>query len=210
MDILSPVIGEYLLKLAGHSHPVLLKLEKLARERGFPIIGPEAGRLIHILVRLQKPREVFELGSGFGYSALWAATALENGARIHLTDDSHELIEAARENFREAGLLEKAVFHEMDALQAYRKYGHNSSFVLVDMYKQLYPEAFRVIREILPVGGVVIADNLLWNGKVLSENRDSETDGIIEFTRMLWSDRDFTPVLLPVRDGIGIAVRISR
>jgi caffeoyl-CoA O-methyltransferase len=210
MRILDPAVAGYLEKLATHEYRVLNEIEKIAEKESFPIIGPEAGRLIYVLVKASRPKVVFELGSGYGYSALWAAMALEDGAKVHLTEDQAELVSSSKKYFEKAGLLSKAIFHQMDALEAYRKFGGAATFVLVDLFKPLYPEAFKAIKEMLPVGGLVLADNLLWSGRVVSRKLDDTACAIVEFTKKLWSDRDFVPAFLPVRDGVGVAIRVSK
>src|SRR4051812_39004713 len=108
MDIVDPLIDDYLLHLAGSPDPVEAEMRRYADERdGFPIVGPVMGQLIGQLARIVQARRVFEVGSGFGYSAFWLARAIEPGGTVTLTDFDRENLEKARGWLGKAGLLDR-------------------------------------------------------------------------------------------------------
>src|SRR5438105_11136295 len=105
LDIVDPLIEEYLLRIAGSPDPVEAEMRRYADERdGFPIVGPVLGRLLGQLTQMVSARRVFEVGSAFGYSAFWFARALEAGGTVTLTDKDRDELERARAYLSQAGL----------------------------------------------------------------------------------------------------------
>lgn len=208
IEIVDPRIHEYIDRLLVRDNSVLKEMESLARETHFPIIGEQVGRLLFILTRTLQAQRIFEMGSGFGYSAYWFACALPDSGKVFQTDRQPQNAEKARAFFQKAGLLSKTEFLIGDALELIETTPGPFDIVLLDLEKQDYPAALKKAKAKLKRGGLLIADNALWSGAVLDEtSKDLETIGIQEFTKELFHDPDFFATLLPVRDGVAIALK---
>jgi len=209
MGFVDPAVAGYLAELAVRGEdPLLAEMREYGRERNFPLIGPQAGRFLHQLVLLMGARRVFEMGSGYGYSALWFARALPEDGEIWLCDGSAENIAKAREFLARDGQDRKAVFltgYAQDLLQATPGL---FDILFCDIDKEQYPDAYELARRHLRVGGALVIDNLIWGGDVADpENEELTTRGIRAFTDRMWESPEFFSSLLPVRDGIGLCVR---
>ena len=204
--ITDPKINEYLMRLSEEDDRHVLEMERIAREKGFPIVDRLVGRLLFILTRLKSPKLIVELGSGFGYSAYWFAKALDRG-RIVLTDYSEDNMSYAKRLFRETGLIRKAEFRTGNALEIAREY-KNIDILFIDIDKHQYPDAVRALMPNLNRNALIIADNTLWYGRVAGKNRDRETLGIKRFNEYLFNDPDFMTVIVPLRDGVLVAYKL--
>jgi predicted O-methyltransferase YrrM len=205
-------IGEYHAKLSEHGDPVLLRLEEEARQEHFPIIGPAAGKFCYLMARAIGATRIFEMGSGYGYSTLWFAKAVrENGGgEVHHTVWSESLHERAKSNVEEAGYSDLVQFHLGEAVSALRNAEGPFDIVFNDIDKDGYPASLPVMKEKLRVGGLILIDNMLWHGRVWdADDHDESTEGVREFTRLLQEDKDFVFQLIPVRDGVIAALRVS-
>ncbi len=211
MELISPTVSTYLEQLAYHGDPVLADMEERARQDGFPIVGPVAGRICYQIARMIGARRVFELGSGYGYSTLWFARAVaENGGgEVHHTVWDEALSGAARAYVRRAGLEHIVRFHVGEAVEVLRDAPGEFDLVFNDIVKDQYPASIPVIRDKLRVGGVLIVDNMLWSGRIFNiADTGPSTEGVREATRLLFTDRDFVATLLPVHDGLVVALRV--
>lgn len=205
-------ICDYHAQLSQHDDPTLLRMEEEARKERFPIIGPASGKFCYLMARAINARRIFELGSGYGYSTLWFAKAVrENGGgEIHHTVWSDDLHNRARANIEEAGYSDLVRFHLGEAVQTLSDTEGPFDIVFNDIDKDGYPASLPVMKEKLRVGGLILIDNMLWHGRIFDpEDRDESTEGVREFTRRLQEDKDFVFQLIPVRDGIITALRIS-
>jgi predicted O-methyltransferase YrrM len=187
-------------------------MEADAATTGFPIIGPAAGQLCRLVARLAGARSVFELGSGFGYSTAWFAQAVrENGGGVvHHTVWDEGLSARARRHLAVLGLADLVRFTVGEAVAALRRMPGPYDLVFCDIDKAGYPDALEVISRSLRPGGVLVADNLLWSGRVLDDgDRTPDTNGIREFTRRVVSDPAWTASIVPIRDGVLVAQRTA-
>ena len=208
MDIVNPAIEEYLRRILPSGDEVASEMERLAERRRFPIVGPLVGRLLYVLARSIGARDVFECGSGFGYSALWFARALPDDGRVVLTEGSAENCASARGFLGRAGLMAKAVIEKGDALEILPRYEGPFDIIFCDIDKRDYPRVHPVMKPRLRPGGLFICDNMLWSGRVASEeHQDENTRGIRELTRLLYSDAELETTLLPLRDGVSVSRR---
>ena len=206
MDLIQSEIDGYLGRWAANDDPVLAEMERLASERGFPIVGPQVGRFLLTLARSIDARQVLELGSGFGYSAWWFATAVGPGGRVILTEGSEENGAAARSFLDRAGLGARVEVRVGDGLQIAREYDGPFDIVFNDIDKHDYPRALPVALERLRPGGLFITDNMLWQGRVLDETtRDASTRGVLELTRELYAHPDLDTTIVPLRDGVSVS-----
>jgi predicted O-methyltransferase YrrM len=210
MAIFPDDVAAYLKQLAlKDEDPLLAEMHALAAERGFPIIGPEVGRFLSQLVHLMGARRIFELGSGFGYSALWFARALPEGGEIFVTDGDAANIDLARGFHAQAGVAGKVTYltgYGQDLLQVTPGL---FDIVFCDVDKEQYPEVYDLLRKHLRVGGAFVIDNLLWSGRVANpEHKEETTMGIRAFTERMWESPEYLSSLLPIRDGVGLSVRL--
>lgn len=212
MPITDPRIEDYLMQLAGEDDPHLLEMEKMAREMGFPIVDRLVGRLFGLLTRLKQPRLIVELGSGFGYSAYWFARALgqisEKTGTVVLTDYAERNIAHARRLFEATGLADRAEFRVGNALEIGKEY-QDIDLLFIDIDKYQYPEAIEAMLPLLNSNALVIADNALWSGRVLEPEPDKDAEGIRQFNQFMFCHQDFFTTLVPLRDGVLLAYKLS-
>ena len=203
----APRIEAYLAGAIPPRDEILAEMERYAAERDFPIVGPQVGRLLALLAGLIRAERVFELGSGFGYSAYWLCRALGPGGRVIATDGREENAARAREFFGRAGLADRLEFRVGEARDVLRRTPGPFDLILVDIDKAQYPEAFDLAVPRLRPGGLLIADNMLRDGRVLETPPDEGTAGVLAYTRKAMEHPDLWTVILPVRDGVGVSWR---
>ncbi len=210
MDIVDPGIEDYLRRLYDDADPVRLEMEALAAERKFPIVGPLVGRHLGVLARAIGARRVFELGSGYGYSALHFARAVGEGGEVHCTELDAGNVALAEQFLGRAGVWSRVTYHREEATAALRRVGGTWDIVYVDIDKDGYPATVDLAYDHLRPGGLMITDNVLWSGRILEGKDDGSamTSGIKEFTRRLFAHRGFLTTIDPTRDGVAVALRL--
>ncbi len=184
-------------------------------ERGFPAIhvSPLEGRILALLARLIGAERLLEVGTLGGYSALWLMALLGEGARLITLESDPGHAALAREAFRRAGEEKRIELREGDARRMIRDGlladpdGRGSfDLVFIDADKEGYPYYLEAACELLKPGGLLLADNAYWEGKVVDASAcDAATEAIRLFNRRLADDQRFEAVLLPVRDGLAAA-----
>jgi predicted O-methyltransferase YrrM len=215
VDIVDPRIEEYMRSLLErHDEPVLLEMEAEGKERGFPIIGRLVGVTVEVLARSVGAARVFELGSGFGYSAYWFARAVGQGGEVHCTDGDPGNEAKALDYLSRAGLEEPIRWHVGDAVTNLNAVEGEFDVVYNDIDKTGYPDAWRAARERIRVGGLYLCDNVLWSGAVADplgdHGRDAETtNAILEHNRMVADDERYISTIVPTRDGVFVALRLT-
>lgn len=209
-EIVNPRIEGYLRELYEDDDPVRREMEELARQRKFPIVGPLVGRLLQVLTRAIGGRKVFELGSGYGYSALHFARAVGEAGVVHCTELSEENVRLAEGFLTRAGVWKRVTYHREEATAALRRTGGTWDIIYNDIDKDGYPATVDLAHAHLRPGGLFISDNVLWSGRVLEGESDGSaaTQGIVEFTRRLFAHRGFLTAVNPTRDGVAVALRI--
>ncbi len=207
IEITHPKVYDYLEKTLSEDNPILKEMGDYGRAQGFPIIGAQAGRMLCFLAQSIHAKNVLELGSGFGYSAFWFALAVGEGGKVIMTEGKESNQARAREYFTRAGMLDRVEFNVGDALEIAKGYAGPFDVIFCDIDKHDYPKAFAIAREKLRVGGILIYDNMLWHGRVVDQ-KDAETEAILETTRLLMSADDFFTTLVPLRDGQSISLRV--
>ncbi|MEK7775619.1 MAG: O-methyltransferase [Candidatus Zixiibacteriota bacterium] len=203
----SEAIDKYLLKMTPARTGVLCEMEAYGKRRGFPMIGPLAGRLLYQLARSIKAKRIIELGSGFGYSAMWFAMAAGPKGHLILTDNDSANRDAALEFFKRARLRCTIEYHVGDALEIAKGISKKCDILLNDIDKKDYPETIPIAARLVRKEGLFITDNLIWSGRVMNSRQDRQTKAIVDFTRRLYRDERFFTTIMPLRDGIAIATR---
>ena len=208
MEITEPKIDEYLEDLLPARDKVLEEMEAYAAERDIPIIGPVVGRFLYQLVRLVKAKTIFELGSAIGYSTIWIARAAGEGATVYYTDGDPEKAKRATQYIERAGVRDRVRILTGDALTLFGQTPGTFDIIFCDIDKEGYPEAFRKAVPRIRKGGLLLADNVLWHGRVVEPPQDAATRGILEFNRLIYSSPDLFPTILPVRDGFAVCEKL--
>ena len=206
--ITNPRINRYLLEVQRRRHPILRPMEAYAERHGFPIIGPIVGRVLYQLARTIGARRVFELGSGYGYTAVWFALAVGPKGRVVMTEGDPKNSSRAMRYLKRARLAARVTPLVGDALGYLARERGTFDVILNDIDKWQYPEVFPVARKRLRRGGLLITDNMLWSGRVLRRRADRNTRGIQELTRLLYNAPDFYTTLLPIRDGVTVSLKL--
>jgi predicted O-methyltransferase YrrM len=210
MNFLDERVAGYMEGLAsGDDEPVLLEMEELARRENFPIIGRLCGRVLELLARSIGATRIFEMGSGYGYSAYWFSRATGPNGEIHLTDTDPDNEAKARDFLGRAGLLDPIRYHVASAFDAFEETDGEFDIVYCDINKGDYPEAWQRGAERVRVGGYYICDNMLWSGRVVEAEKDEWTAAIHETNKLAFADERFRSVIVPIRDGVLVSLRVA-
>jgi caffeoyl-CoA O-methyltransferase len=205
--IVNPEIERYMHSLLPPRDAVLAEMEAAAARRNIPIIGPAVARVLAQLVMITGARRIFELGSAIGYSTIWLARAAGPGAEVHYTDGSAANAREAQGYFDRAGVASVIQVHVGDALASFNQTAGKFDFIFNDVDKDGYPAVLAAVPSRLKAGGIFVSDNTLWHERVL-EPQDPTDRAVVQFNRKLYESPQFFTTLLPIRDGIAIAVRV--
>ena len=210
IPVVEKAVEQYLYKLLPRSEPVLREMEEFARRRNVPIVGPAVGRLLALLVKLASAERIFEMGSAIGYSTIWLARAAGRGAEVFYTDGNPENAQRARRYFRRAGVARRIHVLVGDAVNLIDAVPGKFDLIFNDVDKHQYPAVFRKALPRLRRGGLFIADNTLWSGRVAhnAKSEDRATRGIQEFNRLIYRSRQLFPVIIPLRDGVAVCRKL--
>jgi predicted O-methyltransferase YrrM len=210
-DIVLPRVARYLEQMLPERGEVLAAMEREAHRRNIPIVGPSVGRLLASLAAATNARRVFELGSAIGYSTLWLALGAHPRARIHYTDRSDAFAEEARVYLDRAGFIKQVKFHvAADAVDALSLVPGEFDLIFNDIDKTGYTRALEAAIPRLRIGGIYVADNCLWSGRVTDGRaRDPETRELREHNQRAIEDPRLLGVVLPLRDGVFVGTRIQ-
>lgn len=208
MHIIHPDLDRYLQEITPESDEVLQKMEKLAEEKDFPIVGPLVGRMLYQLVKLMDAKKIFEMGSGFGYSAYWMAQAMSEGGKIICTETSEANCKLGEGFLKEGGVKDKVEYRLGDSMSLLSREKDLFDIVFNDVDKHQYPDALEVALPRLRKGGLLMTDNVLWEGKVLEAHPDKDTLGVLEYTRRIYSDKSLWSIVVPIRDGVSISMKL--
>jgi predicted O-methyltransferase YrrM len=211
-------VENYLYAMLPERDPVLQEMERQAKQRDIPIVGPAVGRLFYQYARLIGARSVFEMGSAIGYSTIWWARAVGDGGKVHYTDGDRKNADEARGYFEHSGLAGRIEVHVGDALEVLSERKEQFDVLFNDIDKQDYPRAFHLAAARVRKGGLFLTDNCLWSGKVAyaagnpamkaDGEADEATKGVVEFNRLLYRSNDWYATIIPLRDGVAVAMRL--
>ena len=202
-------VDDYLYSLLPARDAVIAEMEAEASAHDVPIVGPAVARLFHLLATMIQAKTVFEMGSAIGYSTIWWARAVGEGGRVHYTDGDRRNADKARGYFERAGVSSRISVHTGDALEILSEQEEQFDIVFNDIDKHDYPRVMRLVGPRVRKGGLFVTDNTLWSGKAAAPAgpEDKATLGIQEFNRLLYASGDFYPTVLPLRDGVTVAIR---
>ncbi len=201
-------VDDYLYSMLPKRDAVLAEMEDYASEHDVPIVGPAVASVLQQLALTINARTVFELGSAIGYSTIWWAQAVGEGGRVIYTDGDSKNAERARGYFGRAGVTDRITLHVGDALEVLSEQKREFDIIFNDVDKDDYPRVLRLVAPRLRKGGLFITDNVLWSGRVAEKNpSDARTKAILEFNRKLYDSKEFYTTILPIRDGLAVALK---
>ncbi len=214
MDFLTEKLDEY---VCNHTQEENLVLAELNRETWAKILVPRMlsghlqGRALSMFSKMIKPKYILEIGTYTGYSAICLCEGLQEGGKLHTIDINEELKFMSSKYFKKAGISKKIVQHVGDALKIIPNITDNFNLVFIDADKENYSKYFEIVIDKVQIGGFIIADNVLWSGKVIEEvnDKDQETKAIKEFNKLIQSSERVENILLPIRDGLMICQKIK-
>jgi predicted O-methyltransferase YrrM len=152
-------------------------------------------------------KTVFEMGSAIGYSTIWWARAVGAGGLVFYTDGDRKNAEEARGYFKRAGVSDRIKVQTGDALELISEQKQEFDIVFCDIDKQDYPRALKLALPRLRKGGLFVADNVLWSGRIIGKKPDATTQAILQFNQALYESPNLLTTILPVRDGLAVAVK---
>jgi predicted O-methyltransferase YrrM len=208
-------IADYLASLRRDPHERLALVDREGRGEGLPLVYPETGALLHTLARACGARRILEIGTAIGYSTLWMATALPaDGAVITMESDAARAARA-RDHFAAAGYADRISVIVGDATRFLHKVSGPFDMVFQDSDKQLYEPMLDRLVGLLRPGGLLVADNILWNGEVIpgyvteKKYSDEDTSAIVSFSRRVAADPRLYTLFLQVGDGVSVSVKLG-
>jgi caffeoyl-CoA O-methyltransferase len=192
-------------------------LYELDRETNLKVIGSRMlsghlqGQILSMISVMIKPHCILEIGTFTGYSALCLAKGLAKGGKLHTIEIDDELEPMAQKYFLKAGMADRIIQHIGDARQIIPTIDQSFDLVFIDADKRDYCNYYRMVFDKIPVGGFLLADNILWSGKVINPDAldEAQTRGILEFNDLVQNDPRVKNVILPVRDGIMMVQKVE-
>ena len=214
MHFIPEELDEY---VVNHSENEPELLQQLNRETYQKILQPRMisghyqGRLLSMISKLINPKNILEIGTYTGYSALCLAEGMQTSGELHTIDVNEELVDFQRMYFDKSGYGKQIVQHLGNALDIIPEIYKTFDLVFIDADKENYSNYFNVIIDKLNIGGIILSDNVLWSGKVLDttfKKDDTSTPALIDYNRLLKDDKRVETVVLPIRDGLTISRKL--
>ena len=202
-------LERYIREMSAPQSDALAWVERqswLKTSHGRQVCGPEVGALLRTFVQLLQPHRVLEIGTFSGYATLWMAEALPEGGRIDTLEINDEMEDLIREGFERAGLSGRIRLMLGDALDILPTLTDCYDLVFIDADKRDYVAYYQSVFDRVRPGGLIVADNVLWDGKVCADEppRDQQTRGILAFNDLVSGDDRVENFILPLRDGLHI------
>lgn len=210
----NPAIEKYMRSLASNTdHPALIEMEAVAEKNNFPIVGRLVGIFLETLAKTVNANRIFEFGSGFGYSAYWFAKAAGASGRVICTDGDPLNKKKAEQYLESAGLSKRVDFRVGIAQEIFEQTDGLFDICYNDADKGDYPQIWGMAKDRVRPGGLYIADNVLWHGRVAVEHYvdivPGWTEAILEHNQLIFEDSEFDAFINPVRDGVIVARKKS-
>ena len=205
-------LDEYLINHSEKEPEILSDLNRETNQKVLQprmISGAYQGRLLSIISKIINPKKILEIGTFTGYSTLCLAEGLDKNGQIHTVDINEELYDLQRKYFKKSSFNSNITQHLGNALEIIPKLDHDFDLIFLDADKINYPKYLDILIVRLKKGGVLLSDNVLWDGKDLNEisQKDKSTKAIVEYNKMLNNRTDMDSVILPIRDGITISIK---
>lgn len=205
MDVIQPELQQY---AERHTSPESELLQKINRETHANVLMPRMlsghlqGRFLSMISQLVRPRHILEIGTFTGYSALCMVEGMTADGTLITIDKNEELEARVRGYFEAAGMSKRIDYRIGDATQIIPTLDMKFDLVFIDADKENYSNYYDMVIDKLNLKGIILADNVLWSGKVLDEKPDKDTSAIMAFNKKVTDDPRVENVLLPIRDGI--------
>jgi caffeoyl-CoA O-methyltransferase len=208
----NPAIEDYMRGLLDHTdHPVLAEMEILAQLNNFPIVGRLVGVFLEMMAKMINAQRVFEFGSGYGYSAYWFAKAVGSTGQVICSEADFLNKEKAEQYLGAANLWERIDFRVGMAQDIFTQTAGLFDICYNDVDKGDYPDIWLMAKGRIRPGGLYIADNVLWRGRVALEHYadmfQGWTEAVREHNQLVFNDPDFDTFINPTRDGVIVARR---
>tara|TARA_R110001592_G_scaffold9215_2_gene49193 strand:+ start:7881 stop:8519 length:639 start_codon:yes stop_codon:yes gene_type:complete len=193
---------------SGSEDPLL---QMIRRQTNLKVLRPRMlsghlqGKILELLVKMSGAKNILEIGTYTGYASIFLARGLTDDGKLTTIDINEELEELVQGFFNQSGLKDKIDYKIGDALEVIPTLHGPFDFIFIDADKRNYVNYYDLIVDKLKPGGFILADNILWSGKVLSKNRkkvDKDTAAILAFNKIVNADQRVENVILPIRDGI--------
>jgi len=193
--------GEVLARLNRNAHVNLLRPRMLS--------GHLQGKTLKMFVRMLQPKRILEIGTYTGYATICLAEGLSEG-KIHTIEKNDELEDFILKQFEESGYSDKINLHIGDAMNIIPQLNETFDLVFIDADKRLYSKYYDLVFDKVSKGGVILADNTLWDGKVIEEvlPNDKQTLGILRFNDKIKEDKRIEKVIVPLRDGLTVIYKL--
>lgn len=214
MEFLPEKIDQYACAHTEAESPVLTELN---RETWAKVLIPRMlsghlqGRALSMLSQMIQPKCILEIGTYTGYSAICLAEGLAPNGILHTIDINEELKSMCERYFKKAGINAQTKLHTGNAIDIISTIKEPFDLVFIDADKENYSNYFDLVIEQMPVGGYIIADNVLWSGKVVEEikEKDLETKGLMAFNKKVQESDRVSNILMPIRDGLMICRKVK-
>ena len=198
--------------IRDHSTPEDKVLEELYRQTHLYVVNPNMasghiqGKFLEMLSYMIQPSRILEIGTYTGYSAICLARGLKSGGQLHTIEINDELNEMSSHYFALAGVADRVTLHTGRAQDVIPEMKYIFDLVFIDGDKREYCEYYDLVFEKVRKGGFIIADNVLWGGKIEGEEalKDPQTKGVVMFNEMVRKDPRVEKIVLPLRDGLMI------
>ncbi len=207
-DIVPDAIEAYVERHLAARDPALAAVEAQGARDRWPIVGPSEGTLLHVLTRLVKARRALELGTAIGYSTTWIARGLEPGGELVTVESNPDTAKLAAENLARTGVADRVRILVGDAREVVQDLEGPFDLAFNDIDKEAYPAVLPFLAGRLRVGGLLVTDNVLWSGEVVKRRADGATKAIQAYNNALAADPRFASVILPLRDGVSVALKV--
>lgn len=212
-NIVPPPVEHYLATLNRARTPVLDEIARSGDERDLPLIDAEVGALLRVLGLAIGATKMLEVGTAIGYSGIWLAGALPSGGMLITLEISEERAREAQHNFERAGVADRTTILVGDASLKLAKVAGPFDLIFLDTDKQLYLSLLDRLVALLRPGGLLVADNVLWDGEVVPgyigepKRRAEDTAAIRDFNERVAAHPNLTTTIVPLRDGVSISVK---
>jgi predicted O-methyltransferase YrrM len=208
-------VASYLSGLRRDPHPQLGIIDREGRAEGLPIVFPDTGGLLHTLARACGARRILEIGTAIGYSTLWMATALPSDGTLITMEYDAVRAARARDHFAAAGCADRISVIAGDATRFLHKVSGPFDLIFQDSDKKLYEPMLDRLIDLLRPGGLLVADNVLWNGEVIPgyvhdrKYSEEDTAAIVAFSKRIATDPRLYTSFLQVGDGVSVSVKLT-
>lgn len=210
IELIEEKLMEY---VTTYTKPESNVLMELSRETHAKVIMPQMlsgqlqGKLLTMFSNMIQPNRILEIGTYTGYSAICLAQGLTENGTLHTIDINEELKDMASSYIEKAGLKEKIIQHTGNAIDIIPTLNETFDLVFIDADKVNYSNYYDLVFDKTRTGGFIIADNVLWGGKVIDDEKDEDTQAIVDFCKKVRADNRIENVLLPIRDGLMVVMK---